>query len=155
MLVRTDDASVHCNPPRLSSAGLWLLMPAWSVWGRAFCKHSPALRHLCHPCLSNWVKELSTVLAQDRFFSVSLSFTLDKQDPQSHHDDVIDRGPQDFHSSLCCRFDDQKGTHGNLNGVLVLPVHSSPGSFLMRIEMAKGHTRDHPCGRGNSAISDA
>jgi len=32
---------------------------------------------------------LSTVLAQDRFFSDSLSFTLDNQDPQSHHDDVV------------------------------------------------------------------
>ena len=31
---------------------------------------------------------VSTVLAQDRFFSDFWSFTLDKQDPQSHHDDV-------------------------------------------------------------------
>jgi hypothetical protein len=38
---------------------------------------------------------LSTVLAQDRFFSDSLSFALDKQDPQSHHDDVIGCGPHD------------------------------------------------------------
>ena len=38
---------------------------------------------------------LSTVLAQDRFFSDSLSFTLDKQDPQSHHDDVSDYWPLD------------------------------------------------------------
>lgn len=101
------------------------------------------------------MKGLSTVLAQDRFFSVSLSFTLDKQDPQSHHDDVIDRGPQDFHSSFCCRFDDQRGAHGNLNGVLLLADRSSPVSFVMRSGMAKSHTRGHPCGRGNSAISDA
>ena len=101
------------------------------------------------------MKGSSTVLAQDRFFSVSLSFTLDKQDPQSHHDDVIDRGPQDFHSSFRCRFDDQKGAHGNLNGVLLLGGRSSPVSFAMRFDMANRRTRDHPCGRGNSAISDA
>ena len=34
---------------------------------------------------------LSTVLAQDRFFSDSLSFTLGIQDPQSHHDDEDSR----------------------------------------------------------------
>ena len=38
---------------------------------------------------------LSTVLAQDRFFSDFLSFTFDKQDPQSHHDDVAVCGPKD------------------------------------------------------------
>ena len=36
-------------------------------------------------------KLLSTVLAQDRFFSDSLSFTLGIQDPQSHHDDEDSR----------------------------------------------------------------
>ena len=100
-------------------------------------------------------KKLSTVLAQDRFFSVSLSFTLDKQDPQSHHDDVIARGPQDLHSSLCCRFDDHRGAHDNLNGVHMLLLHGSPGSFAMGFDMAHSHAGRHPCGRGNSAISDA
>ena len=32
---------------------------------------------------------VSTVLAQDRFFSDFWSSTFDKQDPQSHHDDVV------------------------------------------------------------------
>ena len=34
-----------------------------------------------------WMLRMSTVLAQDRFFSDSLSFTLGIQDPQSHHED--------------------------------------------------------------------
>ena len=46
------------------------------------------------------VPPMSTVLAQDRFFSDSLSFTLDNQDPQSHHDDVAGRGPQDSTPAL-------------------------------------------------------
>ena len=52
---------------------------------------------------------LSTVLAQDRFFSVSLSFTLDRQDPQSHHDDVVGYGRREFHSGFRCGFDEQLG----------------------------------------------
>ena len=52
---------------------------------------------------------LSTVLAQDHFFSVSLSFTLDRQDPQSHHDDVFGYGRREFHSGFRCGFDEQLG----------------------------------------------
>ena len=47
------------------------------------------------PCLAFKAGSPSTVLAQDRFFSDFLSFTLDKQDPQSHHDDVAVCGLQD------------------------------------------------------------
>ena len=32
---------------------------------------------------------VSTVLAQDRFFSDFWSYTFDKQDPQSQNDDVV------------------------------------------------------------------
>ena len=55
--------------------------------------HSPGEGRRSCICINLGVELVSTVLAQDRFFSVSLSFTLDKQDPQSHHDDVIGRGP--------------------------------------------------------------
>ena len=42
------------------------------------------------------VRLVSTVLAQDRFFSDFWSLTFDKQDPQSHHDDVFGCCSQDF-----------------------------------------------------------
>jgi len=49
---------------------------------------------------------LSTVLAQDRFFSDSLSFTLGIQDPQSRHDDEDYRQTQESLPALSCRLDD-------------------------------------------------
>ena len=45
---------------------------------------------------------MSTVLAQDRFFSDSLSFTLGIQDPQSHHDDEDYRRTQESLPALSC-----------------------------------------------------
>ena len=60
---------------------------------------------------------LSTVLAQDRFFSDSLSFTLDIQDPQSHHDDVVVAcGPQDSIPAFAADLM-RKGARSVLNGV--------------------------------------
>ena len=132
-----------------------VLLSVGSVHGHISCSHSPEPCPMHPPCMRAEKKQLSTVLAQDRFFRVSLSFTLDKQDPQSHHDDVIVRGPQDFHSSFCCRFDDNRGAHGNLNGVRMLLAPRSPGSFMLGFDRAHRHTEGHPCGRGNSAISDA
>ena len=52
---------------------------------------------------------MSTVLAQDRFFSDLLSFTLGIQDPRSHHEDDCDAQLPRINSSLGCRFDDQLG----------------------------------------------
>ena len=46
---------------------------------------------------------LSTVLAQDHFFSDFLSLHLT---PQSDHDDVVGRGLQEFKLRLNCRFDE-------------------------------------------------
>ena len=50
--------------------------------------NSPALAmRLCQEMLSEqfWCR----LYLQDRFFSDFWSFTFDKQDPQSHHDDVV------------------------------------------------------------------
>ena len=45
---------------------------------------------------------LSTVLAQDRFFSDSLSFTFGNQDPQNHHEDDCERPFPRINSSPGC-----------------------------------------------------
>jgi hypothetical protein len=59
---------------------------------------------------------LSTVLAQDRFFSDSLSFTFGNQDPQNHHEDDCERPFPRINSSLGCLLDEPAGNGRSLNG---------------------------------------
>ena len=71
--------------------------------------HSPGLGNITWREAVSGAPPMSTVLAQDRFFSDSLSFTLDNQDPQSYHDDVKGRGPQDSTPALAADLMNQTG----------------------------------------------